>query len=467
MFREESDSLGTVRVPAEAYYGSQTQRALDHFTISRIRFAPYFIANIALIKRHAASVNSSLGLLDANKADAIIKAAGMVMAGCFDDAFTVDVYQSGSGTTTNMNVNEVIATRANELLTGKRRTRFPVHPNDHVNLCQSSNDVFPTAIRITASLLIAGRLLPGLHRLQAALENKAQSFSHIKKIGRTHLQDAVVMTLGDEFSGYARQMHMAAERLEAVRKRLLALPLGGTAVGTGINAHESFASRVIDRIATETKIAFHEAENHFEAQACMDTEVEAMGVLKAVAVGIMKVANDIRWLASGPRCGLGEIRLPAIAPGSSIMPGKVNPVICEAVIQAAAQVIGKDAAVTYGGSGGFFEINLMQPMIAHNLFTAVEMLAESALVLAGKCVDGIAANEARCAQNVKKSLAIVTGLVPYIGYDRAAEIAKKAYEKGMSIEAVALEEKLMPAEQLKKALYGEQSQENPSVEARD
>ncbi len=453
--REESDSLGTIKVPADAYYGAQTQRALDHFTFSGTRFPSFFIANIALIKKHAATVNNALGLIDAKKAEAIYNAACMVMDGCFDDSFLLDVYQSGSGTNTNMNVNEVIATRANELLTGKRRTKSPVHPNDHVNLGQSSNDVFPTAIRITASMLIANRLLPGLQSLHEALDKKARAFSHIKKIGRTHLQDAVVMTLGDEFSGYARQAQMAVQRLEPVRQRLLALPLGGTAVGSGINAHKRFAPRVIAGISEETGTAFYEAENHFEAQACMDTEVETMGVLKAIAVSISKIANDIRWLASGPRCGIGEIQLPAIAPGSSIMPGKVNPIICESAIQCAAQVMGNDAAVAHGGVGGFFEINLMQPLIAHNLFSSIILLSGSASMLAEKCVAGIVANEAKCEENIRKSLSIITGLVPHIGYDRAAEIAKKAYASGIDIEEAAMREKVMPAGLLKKALYGE------------
>ncbi|MFO8110894.1 MAG: class II fumarate hydratase [Desulfosalsimonadaceae bacterium] len=455
IYREEFDSLGPVKVPADAYYGAQTQRALDHFTISGIRFPSFFIANIALIKKHAATVNNALGLIDAKKAEAIYNAACMVMDGCFDDSFVLDVFQSGSGTNTNMNVNEVIATRANELLTGKRRTRSPVHPNDHVNCCQSSNDVFPSATRMTALTRITRSLLPAILKLHESLEKKARAFSHIKKVGRTHLQDAVVMSLGDEFSGYARQAQLAVERLESVRKRLLALPLGGTAVGTGINAHKEFAPRVIARIAEESGFDFYEAENHFEAQSCMDTAVEAMGVLKVIAVGIARIANDIRWLASGPRCGIGEIHLPAIAPGSSIMPGKVNPVICEAAIQCAAQVMGNDAAVTHGGTGGFFEINLMQPMIAHNLFASIELLSGSASLLAEKCVVGIVADEAKCEENVRKSLATVTGLVPHIGYDRAAEIAKKAHEQGLSIEEAAIAEKVIPTAELKKALYGE------------
>lgn len=454
-YREESDSLGKINVPADAYHGAQTQRALDHFNITRTRFSPVFIGHIALIKKHAARVNRELGLIDAEKAAAIEKAAGEVIEGRFDDSFLLDVYQSGSGTNTNMNVNEVVATRANEIMTGNRRTLSPVHPNDHVNRCQSSNDVFPSAIRITALAMINSSLLPGLRDLQGALEDKARAFSHIKKIGRTHLQDAVVMTLGEEFSGYARQAELAIKRLEPAQEGMLALPLGGTAVGTGINAHADFAAQVIDAIAAHTGVDFFEADNHFEAQACMDAEVALMGALTATAVGITRIANDIRWLASGPRCGIGEINLPPIAPGSSIMPGKVNPIICEAAIQSAAQVMGYDAAVSHGGTGGVFEINLMQPMIAHNLFSAIELLSGSASLLAGKCISGITANEARCDEYVKKSLAIVTGLVPYIGYDRAAEIAKMAYESDISIEAAAIRENVLPEDVLMKALYGE------------
>lgn len=456
-FREESDSLGSTKVPGDAYHGAQTQRARELFTISRNRLPQVFIGNIARIKKHAASVNHQLDLLDLEMARAIRNAADEVMAGHHEAAFVVDVYQSGSGTTTNMNVNEVVATRANEMLTGKRRTRSPVHPNDHVNCCQSSNDVFPSAIRITAAMEIAGQLVPALESLREALEKKARDFAHIPKVGRTHLQDAVVMTLGDAFSGYAAQAERAVGRLEGVRQRLLSLPLGGTAVGTGINAHPDFAAGVIAAIAGETGFAFSEAENHFEAQACMDTEVEVMGVFKAIAVGIGKIANDIRWLASGPRCGIGEIRLPAVIPGSSIMPGKVNPVVSEAVIQAATQVVGYDAAVAHAGAGGYFEINLMQPLIAHNLLDSIGLLSGGASLFAEKCVAGITADEEKCRANVRRNLAVVTGLVPHIGYDRAARIAEKAHEKDISIEEAAAGETGLSPDELKKALYGKYS----------
>lgn len=454
-FREENDSLGPVAVPADAWHGAQTQRSAEHFTIGGGRFPDDFIASIARIKKHAAAVNGDLGLIAADAADAIGKAAEAVIAGELSDAFILDIFQSGSGTNTHMNVNEVIATRANEILTGEKHTRSPVHPNDHVNRCQSSNDVFPSAIRITASLRIVNRLVPSLEDLRQALFRKASEFSRIRKIGRTHLQDAVIMSLGDEFSGYARQVELSVKRLEGIQHRLLELPLGGTAVGNGVGAHPDFAPRVIARLAEETGLAFREAADHFEAQACRDTEVEAMGVMKTLAVSVSKIANDIRWLASGPRCGIGEINLPPVVPGSSIMPGKVNPVICEAVIQAAAQVAGNDAAVTHGGTGGYFEINLMQPLIAANLLSSIGYLSESTSLLSEKCVRGITANEKTCTGNVKRSLALATGLVPHIGYDRAAGIAHKAYELDISIEEAALREKIMDPEALKKALYGD------------
>ncbi len=454
-FREEHDSLGSVAVPADAWHGAQTQRSAEHFIIGGGRFPDDFIASIARIKKHAAAVNGEFGLISADAADAIGKAAEAVIAGELSDAFILDIFQSGSGTNTHMNVNEVIATRANEMLTGEKHTRSPVHPNDHVNRCQSSNDVFPSAIRITASLRIVNRLVPSLEDLRQALFRKASEFSRIRKIGRTHLQDAVIMTLGDEFSGYARQVELSMNRLEGIQQRLLELPLGGTAVGNGVGAHADFAPRVIAKLSKETGIAFREAADHFEAQACRDTEVEAMGIMKTIAVSVSKIANDIRWLASGPRCGIGEINLPPVVPGSSIMPGKVNPVICEAVIQAAAQVAGNDAAVTHGGTGGYFEINLMQPLIAANLLSSIGYLSESTSLLSEKCVRGITANEKTCTGNVKRSLALATGLVPHIGYDRAAGIAHKAYELDISIEEAALREKIMDPEALKKALYGD------------
>ncbi len=454
-FREEHDSMGPVAVPADCFHGAQTQRAAEHFSIGGGRFPADFIAAIARIKKHAAAVNEDLGLIAADTAGAIGRAAEEVIAGQLADAFILDIFQSGSGTNTHMNVNEVIATRANEILTGEKHTRWPVHPNDHVNRCQSSNDVFPSAIRITASMRIANGLLPSLEALREALVRKTSEFSRIRKIGRTHLQDAVIMTLGDEFSGYARQAELSVKRLEGIQQRLLELPLGGTAVGNGVGAHADFAPQVIARLSEETGLAFYEAADHFEAQACRDTEVEAMGTMKTIAVSLSKIANDIRWLASGPRCGIGEINLPPVVPGSSIMPGKVNPVICEAVMQAAAQVAGNDAAVAHAGTGGYFEINLMQPLIAANLLSAIGYLSQSASLLSEKCIEGITANEKICTGNVEKSLALATGLVPHIGYDRAAGIARRAYELDITVEEAARRENILDPAALKTALYGD------------
>lgn len=453
-FRHENDSLGTVKIPVEAYYGAQTQRALDTFSVSGRTLPMTLICSMARIKKAAAIANADLGEIPADYLPAIIRAADEILAGMFDDQFAVDIFQSGSGTSTHMNVNEVIATRANETLTGQKNTKNPVHPNDHVNRGQSTNDVMPSAIHISAQLFLRDRLLPALEDLERHLGEKAREFSHVKKIGRTHLQDAVVMTLGQEFSGYAEQMAQARRRIAGVRTRLCRLALGGTAVGTGLNAHPEFAGRAISAIADDTGIDFIEAPNHFEAQAACDTVVETAGILKTTAVSISRIANDIRWLASGPRCGLGEISLPALLPGSSIMPGKINPVICEAAIQACAHVIGNDTVLTLAGQGGYFELNLMLPLAGFKLIESIDILAATAGSLAEKCVSGIEANQDQCEKNIRKSLAIVTGLVPYTGYDRAAQIALRAYESGKTIEQIATEEKVLPAEQLRQALYG-------------
>lgn len=458
--REEADSLGIVHVPKNAYYGAQTRRASENFPISRHRFPPVFIRSLALIKQCAARTNQALGLIPEKKAQAIIQAAGEVAGGGMADQFVVDVFQTGSGTSTNMNMNEVVAARANEILTGNRQTKGEVHPNDDVNRCQSSNDVIPSCIHIAALTTIRQHLLPALAGFRESLEEKAGAFADIEKIGRTHLQDAVVMTLGNEFSGYAGQIERSIQRLEALQERLSKLALGGTAVGTGLNAHPRFASKTIAEISKAAGISFSETPNHFESQGACDGAVEASGALKAAAVSMAKVANDIRWLASGPRCGLGEINLPELQPGSSIMPGKVNPVIPEAIIQVCAQVIGNDSAVTIGGQGGYFELNTMLPLIAHNLLESIELLANGAGVMTEKCVRGITANPEQCSANIEKSLAIVTNLVPHIGYDRAAALAKKAHETGRTVEAVALEEGVMEPEKLREALYGAKRKEN-------
>ncbi|MDY6904875.1 MAG: class II fumarate hydratase [Thermodesulfobacteriota bacterium] len=454
--REESDSMGTVVVPEDAYYGAQTCRAINNFSISGRRMPITLIHSLAMIKKHAALVNADLKILDTGLVDAIVRAADEVMEGRHDDQFPVDIFQTGSGTSTNMNMNEVIATRANEILTNQRKTKSPVHPNDHVNRCQSSNDVMPSAIHIAAMRQIRETLTPALCGLFQVLEEKATAFRHIEKIGRTHLQDAVVMRLGDEFSGYAAQVELALSRAGDCQSRLCRLALGGTAVGNGLNAHDAFAGRVVSQIAATTGIDFVETANHFEAQGACDAVVEAGGVMKTIAVSMIKIANDIRWLASGPRCGLGEINLPALQPGSSIMPGKVNPVIPEAVIQAGAQVIGNDAAITAGGQGGFFELNTMLPMVADNLLQSISLLSNAAQALTEKCVKGITPNETICAGNIEKSLAIVTNLVPYIGYDKAADIARQAHDQGRTIEDVALENNILPAGELKQVLYGEE-----------
>ena len=451
-YREESDSMGKVLVPEEAYYGAQTQRARVNFSISTLKFPSSFIRAIALIKKHAAEVNSKLRLLDAGLSQAIVTAAEEVLEGKFDDQFVADVFQTGSGTSTNMNVNEVIAGRANELLAGKRGGKSPVHPNDHVNLGQSSNDVIPSAIHVAALLEIREQLLPALELLHKELEEKSETFRDIRKIARTHLQDAVPMTLGQEFSGYARQAELGIDRLRGVEERLSELALGGTAVGNGLNTHPQFASKVIAAISQEAGFVFREAENHFEAQAAQDAVVETSGVLKTVAVSLIKIANDIRWLASGPRCGLGEITIPSLQPGSSIMPGKVNPVIPEMVLQVAAQVIGNDAAITQGGQAGNFELNVMLPLMAYNLIQSIQLLAGAARALAEKCIRGIEANRERCASTLEQSLALATAFVPAIGYDRAASLAREAFEKNKTIREVALEKRVLPKEEIQKIL---------------
>ncbi|MFZ7125197.1 MAG: class II fumarate hydratase [Desulfobacterales bacterium] len=451
-YRKEKDSMGTVRVPATAYYGAQTQRAVENFPVSDLRLPPAFIHALALIKRFAAEVNRGLDLLDPKIADAISEAAGEASEGRFDDQFVIDVFQTGSGTSTNMNMNEVVAARANEILTGVRGGRSPVHPNDHVNLGQSSNDVIPSTIHIAAFHGIEKDLRPALESLKTALAGKAAAFADIRKIGRTHLQDAVPMTLGDEFSGYARQIELAMDRLSDLAPRLGELALGGTAVGTGINTHPRFAEQVIDRLSIHLGLPLREAVNHFQAQATQDTSVEASGVLRSLATALAKIANDLRWLASGPRCGIGEIRLPSLQPGSSIMPGKVNPVVPEAVLMAAAQVAGNDATIAAAGQGGNFELNTMLPVIAYNLLQSVSLLARASTLLAEKCVAGIAADRERCAAFIEHSLALVTALVPHIGYDKAAAIAKKAYDTGRTVKSVAMEESVLSRELLEKLL---------------
>jgi len=443
-FRIERDSMGEMRVPANALYGAQTARAVENFPISGLRFPRPFIRALGLIKKHAARTNAELELLPGEIASAIEIAALEVEQGKLDDQFVVDVFQTGSGTSTNMNANEVIANRATQILRGNPT----VHPNDHVNRGQSSNDVIPTAIHIAALDGIVNGLIPALNELHAALLAKAAEFGEVLKIGRTHLQDATPIRLGQECSGYASQIEHGVERLWNCETHLGELALGGTAVGTGINTHPEFARRTIERIVDETGLNLREAPNHFEAQAARDACVEASGALKTVAVSLIKIANDIRFLGSGPRLGYGELKLPATQPGSSIMPAKVNPVMSEMLIQVGGQVIGNDAAITFGGVFGNFELNVMMPLIAHNLLQSIELLTRGVLVFARRCVAGIEANVEKCQADIERSLAMCTPLATEIGYDKAAKIAKVAYETNRTVREVAREMSGLSEQQL-------------------
>jgi len=444
--------MGEVRVPSSALYGAQTQRAVENFPTAGLKFPREFIRALGLIKRVAAGVNVELGLLDAKIGRAIEQAAQEVVDGKLDEHFVVGVLQTGSGTSTNMNANEVIANRAIQILGGVIGSKDPVHPNDHVNLGQSSNDVIPSAAHIAAMESIERDLIPALRKLQAGLASKAREFDAVVKIGRTHLQDATPIRLGQEFSGYARQVELGLLRLEKLRDALGELALGGTAVGTGVNTHPEFAARSIERLNALTGIQFREAVNHFEAQSARDAIVEASGVLKTIAVSLTKIANDIRWLGSGPRCGIGEIVLPAVQPGSSIMPGKVNPVIAESLLMAAAQVIGNDATIAVCGQGGHFELNSMMPVMIHNFLESIRLLALSAGNFHDRCVVGITADADRCRETIERSLALAAALAPEIGYDAAAAIAKEAYQTGRTIREVAEDRKILPLDRLNELL---------------
>jgi fumarate hydratase class II len=450
--RPEKDAMGAVMVPAEAYYGANTQRAHQNFTPSGLKLPDAFIRSLALIKHCAAAVNADIAGLDQNLAEAIMTAAWEIMAGGLADNFVVDLFQTGSGTSTNMNMNEVIASRANELLTGTKGGRDPVHPNDHVNLGQSSNDVIPSVIHIAGLSAVRDQLLPALEILYNALQAKASAFAGIRKIGRTHLQDAVPIFLGDEFGGYARQMELAIQRVKTAAENLKELALGGTAVGSGLNTHPEFAAKVIRLVSSHLQIDFTRAGNHFEAQSAKDAAVEVSGTLKTVAVGLAKIANDIRWLASGPRCGIGELRIPSLQPGSSIMPGKVNPVIPESILQIAAQVVGNDTTITMAGQGGVFELNTMMPVMAYNLLQSISLLAIGARSFSEKCIQGLEADAEKCKYFLDKSLALATFLVPQFGYDKAAAISKKAHAEDKRIADVVLEEGILTPEELKKLL---------------
>ena len=449
--RLERDSMGELEVPAQAYYGGNTRRAELNFPISNLRLGRSFIKAIGQIKQSAAFVNLDLGAIESDIAQAIIASAGRVIEGEFDDQFVVDVFQTGSGTSTNMNANEVISNVAIESLGGTIGSRTPVHPNDHVNKGQSSNDVFPSAIHLAAAVSIKDNLIPALQELENSLREKSKEFWGIVKTGRTHLQDATPIRLGQEFLGYAGQMELGKKRAEKALAELSVLALGGTAVGTGIGMHPEFSSRVITRLGELTELNLSESTNHFQAQSTLDAVVSASGELKSVAVGMLKISNDLRWLGSGPRAGIGEITLPEVQPGSSIMPGKVNPVIAESVAMVSAQVIGNDTTITIAGQSGNFELNVMMPVAAHNILESIELLATSAKNLARQCINGLTATD-KGPEMVMEGLAICTALAPIIGYDAAAAIAHEASQNGETIKEVALRVSDLTSDQLDKIL---------------
>lgn len=432
-YRIEHDTMGEVRVPASALYRAQTQRAVENFPISGQRLSPHHIAALGQIKRAAALANLELGVIDRPTSDAIVAAADEVIAGLHDDQFPIDVFQTGSGTSSNMNANEVIATIAS------KASGLKVHPNDHVNASQSSNDVFPSSIHIAAYQAVDEVLLPGLRTLGGALEAKAEEFADVVKSGRTHLMDATPITVGQEFSGYAAQVAHGIARVEATLPRLAELPLGGTAVGTGINTPEGFAPRVIELIDEHTGLPLREADNHFEAQAAQDSLVELSGAVRTVAVSLVKIANDLRWMGSGPRTGIHEINLPDLQPGSSIMPGKVNPVLPEATVQVAAQVIGNDATIAFAGAQGNFDLLVMLPVMAANLLQSITIVGNVTRVLAERCIQGITVNEDVCLRHAESSPSIVTPLNRLIGYESAAKIAKHAVKAGLTVRQAALD----------------------------
>lgn len=446
-YRTEKDSMGEVKVPENAYYGAQTQRAVDNFPVSDIRFSREFLRALGLVKKTAAAVNEGLGRLDGDLSEAIRQASQEVIEGKLDDHFPIDIFQTGSGTSTNMNANEVIARRANEILGDER-----VHPNDHVNFGQSSNDVIPTTIRIAAVRSVEEQLIPALEELHGALVDKGKEYSGVVKTGRTHLMDAMPVTIEQEFGGYARQVRLGIERLASTLERVRELPQGGTAVGTGLNTDPAFGKKFAGAISEETGYAFREAENHFEAQATVDAPVELSSQLKTIAVGMMKIGNDLRWMNSGPNSGIGELQLEALQPGSSIMPGKVNPVIEESLTMVCAQVIGNDAAVTVAGQAGNFELNVMLPVVAHNLLESIDILARAARNEAERSVSRISVNKERIEEMVGRNPILVTALNPIIGYDRAAKIAKKAFAEGRPVKEVAREMTDLSDKELDEAL---------------
>ena len=447
-FRIEKDSLGEVGVPADALYGAQTQRAVENFPISGQRFGRGFIQALGLLKKAAALTNQELGNLDGSIAEAIATAAAEVAAGTWDEEFVLDIYQTGSGTSTNMNANEVVTHRANQIVGDDGS----VHPNDHVNFGQSSNDVIPSAIHIAARVAMERELIPALTQLRDALSAKAEAFDHVVKSGRTHLMDATPVRLGQQFGGYAHQLTKGIERVRRASEELAELALGGTAVGTGINTHPEFAARVIALVSEELELEFREAENHFEAQAAKDAAVNAAGTLNTIATSFFKIADDVRWLASGPTSGISEILIPAVQPGSSIMPGKVNPVMCESMMMVAARVMGNHTTVTIAGQRGNFELNVMMPVLAQALLESITLLSNVARAFADRCVTGIEANEPRAKQLLEKNPSIATALNPYIGYDKAVEVAKEAARAGRSVRDVVEEKGLLKPEEIDEAL---------------
>lgn len=448
-FRIEKDSMGEIKVPKDALYGAQTQRAHDNFPVSGIKFSREFIEALGYVKKSAAAVNAELGLLDKGVAEAIQAAAQEVIEGVHDKEFVIDIFQTGSGTSTNMNANEVIAHRANEL---KNNVDVNIHPNDHINYGQSSNDVIPTTIRVAAVKAVKHNLIPALDHLQKTFLEKGKEYSDVVKTGRTHLMDAMPVTIEQEFSGYARQVELGIKRVESALERVSELPQGGTAVGTGINTHKEFGKNFAAKISELTGESFVEAENHFEAQATVDAPVELSGQLKTIAVGLMKIGNDLRWMNSGPNSGIGEVELAALQPGSSIMPGKVNPVIEESLTMVCAQVIGNDSAITIGGQAGNFELNVMLPVVAHNLLQSIDILANAARNLADRSVSRLKVKKEQIAEMVGRNPILVTALNPIIGYDLAAKIAKKAFAESRPLKEVAKEMTDLSDEELDKAL---------------
>ncbi len=444
--------MGPMEVPDHALWGASTQRAVLNFPISGYRFPRGFIRALGLLKWGAAEANLELGGLDEPRCDLICRAAAEVAEGALDEHFVVDVFQTGSGTSTNMNVNEVIANRCAQLAGKAVGSRDPVHPNDHVNMGQSSNDIIPTAIHVAVGEALRHDLMPALERLNASLSRKEHEFWDVVKIGRTHLMDATPIRLGQEFSGFATQVEYSRLRVGNAIASIEEVALGGTAVGTGLNCQPGFTSHVLLRVSSRTGIAFREARNHFEAQSSKDGLVEVSGLLKTVATSLFKIANDIRWLGSGPRCGIGEIQLKPTQPGSSIMPGKVNPVMSEMMMQVSAQVMGADTTITWAGANGNFQLNVMMPVLAYNLLESIRLLANACRVFAEQCVEGITANADRCGELVECSMAMVTSLAPIIGYDRAARIAKKSAETKRSVRDICLEEKVLPEDELRRAL---------------